>query len=74
MTTAEIARKIDALPPALRQEVADFVDFIEHRHQRHASGEINLAWAGALRDMRDQYSSVELQHVIADIRAADKGS
>lgn len=72
MTRAEIVQKIESLPPELQREVADFIDFIEQRHRRHVSGQINLDWVGALQDMREQYSSVELQHAIAEMRAGSR--
>ena len=53
---------IKNLPPELQQEVQDFVDFLMEKHMPQRKVELKLDWRGALRDMRDQYTSVELQH------------
>lgn len=44
--------RIKGLPPDLRREVEDFVR------------KMTFSWAGVLTDLRDQYTSVELQHKI----------
>ncbi len=49
------------LPPELQQEVRDFVHYLldtkVHRKQRY----LRLSWAGGLSDLRDRYTSLELQ-------------
>jgi len=72
MTAAELLQKIESLTPELQQEVADFVDFIGQRHRHHISEPLDLSWAGALRELHDQFTSVELQHAIADIRSGER--
>lgn len=57
---------IDRLPPDLQQEVRDFVEFLLERRMGRPKGELRLDWRGALRDLRDRYTSVELQHRILD--------
>lgn len=61
-----IEERIKELPPELQQEVEDFVEFlIEKRvHRPRPKAQLKLDWRGALRDLRDQYTSVELQHEI----------
>ncbi len=59
---------VDRLPPDLRQEVRDFVEFLLERRARKPRGAPLLDWAGALADLRDQHDSVELQHRIAESR------
>jgi len=56
---------IEQLPPELQQEVRDFVEFLLEKRLSKAKtkkGELKLGWRGALRDLRDKYTSVELQH------------
>jgi len=54
---------IKELPPDLRQEVQDFVEFLlERKVNRKKLQKPRLDWKGALKDLRDQYTSVELQH------------
>ena len=65
--------KIRALPPELQAQVAAFVDFLWERRteaaskkgQSQARRKPKFKWAGALADLGDQYTSVELQHEIS---------
>lgn len=57
-----IEEKIRELPSELQREVEDFVDFLIERRVGKPKGHLKLDWRGALRDLRDQYTSVELQH------------
>ena len=50
------------LPLEIRQEVRDFIEFLLEKRVRKPQAELSLEWRGALRDLRDQYTSVELQH------------
>ena len=59
-----LEQKIKELPPELQQEVEDFVDILTERREQPAKGQLKLDWRGSLRDLRDQYTSVELQHEI----------
>jgi mRNA-degrading endonuclease RelE of RelBE toxin-antitoxin system len=52
---------VKELPPELQQEVEDFVQFLAEKWRRKAGGKLRQDWAGALRDYRDQYTSLELQ-------------
>ena len=57
---------IDQLPPELQEKVRDFVKFLLEKKvakfRAKKEGELKLDWRGALRDLRDKYTSVELQH------------
>ena len=58
---------VQSLPPDMQQQVQDYIEFLlEKRLKPH--GKPTFEWAGALRDLRDQYTSVELQHRISDWR------
>jgi len=59
---------IKQLPPDLRDEVEDFVEFLVEKRLKKTHGRPTFAWAGALRDIRDKYTSVELQHRISHWR------
>jgi hypothetical protein len=41
--------------------VEGFVDFLIDRRVYHPKGKMKLSWEGALADLRDQHSSVDLQ-------------
>jgi hypothetical protein len=53
------------LPPEAQQDVFEYalqrLNEIEPKKKQ-----IGLSWRGALRDLRDQYTSVELQHKALD--------
>ncbi len=56
-----IEEKIKELPPELQQEVADFVEFLLKTKVRRKQKKLRMTWAGALREFRDQFTSLELQ-------------
>lgn len=57
-----IKELVEKLPPDLQQEVKDFVEFLlKKRATEKPKKKLRLDWAGALRDYRDQYTSLELQ-------------
>jgi hypothetical protein len=53
---------VKELPLDLHEDVRDFVEFLLEKRVRKPKGKLTLEWKGALRDLRDQYTSVELQH------------
>jgi hypothetical protein len=67
-----IEERIKALPPELRQEIEDFVEFIYSRWIKKTRSKPNFDWGGALKDLKEQYTSVELQHKISDWRIEAK--
>jgi hypothetical protein len=58
--------RIKGLPPDLRREVEDFVDFLIDRRVPRPKGKMEFDWEGALADLRDQHTSVDLQHKILE--------
>jgi hypothetical protein len=50
------------LPPELRQEVHDFARSLLETKVRAPRKKLRLNWAGGLREFRDKYTSLELQH------------
>jgi len=52
---------IKKLPPELQREVKDFIDFLIEKKARKQGVKLRQDWAGALKDYRDKYSSLELQ-------------
>jgi|APFre7841882793_1041355.scaffolds.fasta_scaffold00924_5 hypothetical protein len=58
-----LIQKIDALPPHLQQEVLDYADFLAQKYiSRKRKGKFKFKWAGALSELKSQFTSVELQH------------
>ncbi|MEA3349072.1 MAG: DUF2281 domain-containing protein [Chloroflexota bacterium] len=62
---------IEELPPDIQQDVQEFAEFLLEKRTRKPKGKLIFDWAGALKDLRDQYASVELQHKIAEWRMAE---
>ncbi len=56
------------LPAEMRQEVRDFAAFLLEKRQKKSKSKPTFDWAGALQDLRDQYTSVQLQHQMAEWR------
>jgi hypothetical protein len=63
-----LPKLIQSLPPEMQQEVQDFIEFLLTKRARRSRGKPTFEWAGALEDLRDQYTSVDLQHKISDWR------
>jgi hypothetical protein len=53
---------IRELPPELRQEVKDFIEFLLRKRAKRSPKPLRLEWKGALQDMRAHFTAVELQH------------
>ena len=49
------------LPPEVRSEVRDFVEFLLAKRERRTRKVLRQGWAGALSDYREQYTSLELE-------------
>ena len=68
MADLSLQEMLRMLPPALQSEVRDFVAFLlEHKVKRQVLP-MKFQWEWALKDMRGQYTSVLLQHQIAELR------
>ncbi|MDY0300732.1 MAG: DUF2281 domain-containing protein [Trichlorobacter sp.] len=59
---SNLAEKINDLPRSMQSEVEDYVDFlIKKRGLKVVTPPLRLSWAGRLSELRDKYSSCELQ-------------
>ncbi|MCD6289810.1 MAG: DUF2281 domain-containing protein [Anaerolineae bacterium] len=56
-----IEEMFQELPHDLQQEVIDFMEFLIQKRALKRGRKLRQDWAGALRDYRDQYTSLELQ-------------
>ncbi len=56
-----IEEMVKRLPPDLKREVEDFVNFLIEKKARRQGRKLRQDWAGALKDYRDKYTSLELQ-------------
>ena len=67
-TLDEIVEATKELPEDLQREVADFVEFLSQRRVRPMRNKLRFDWVGALSDLKDKYTSVELQHMTSEWR------
>jgi len=57
-----IEQLVQTLPPELQREVEDFAQFlIEKCHGPQPARFLRQDWGGGLRELRDQYSALQLQ-------------
>jgi mRNA-degrading endonuclease RelE of RelBE toxin-antitoxin system len=56
-----LLEKLEKLPAEKRQEVEKFVEALLNKQKPKTKTTLRQDWAGALRDYRDQYTSLELQ-------------
>jgi len=52
---------IKALTPELQREAEDFIRFLLEKQAKKVGKRLRQDWAGALKDFREQYTSLELQ-------------
>ncbi len=63
-----LAALVEELPPDAQAQVRDFIESLLTKRGRKPAGKLRQDWAGALRDVRDQGSAVELQRKALDWR------
>lgn len=61
MATKQIDELVQELPPDVQMQVRDFVEFLLSKHGRRTGRPLRQDWAGALREHREKYTSLELQ-------------
>ena len=64
-----INEMINELAPGQQTEVRDFVEFLLAKQRASPNQKPQFDWAGALKDMRDDYTAVDLQHEIVRLRS-----
>ncbi len=66
----DFKKLIEQLPPDIEQEVKDFAEFLlAKRIQKKRDRKLSQDWAGALKNYRGQYTSLELQKKAAEWRS-----
>ena len=61
IATRPLQELVQELPADMRAEVRDFVEFLLAKRGRREKRTLRQDWAGALRNYRQQYTSLELQ-------------
>jgi hypothetical protein len=70
MYEKKIELKIRELPEGLRREVLDYVEFLLKKYKGRKIGakKFKFDWEGGLSEIREKFTSVELQHKVLDWR------
>ena len=69
MSIEEMVKK---LPAELQEEVKEFVQSLLEKRAKRRKQKPKFDWAGALKDLKRDYSSVELQHKISEWRIGER--
>jgi hypothetical protein len=64
-----INEMVNELAPGQQAEVRDFVECLLAKQRSSTRRKPQFDWAGALKDMRDDYTSVDLQREITRLRS-----
>lgn len=64
MLEKEIEIKLQNLPEDLKKEVLDYIEFLSKKYEKKESSsrKFKFNWEGALADIDEKLTSVELQH------------
>lgn len=65
-STEELFRQ---LGPESQKEARTFIEYLIAKQEARRRQQPQFDWAGALSEMRDQYSSVDLQHQLLNWRS-----
>lgn len=57
----KLEERIRDLPPEAQRELEEFLEILISKHSKRGSRRLKQNWAGGLRDLRDKYTSLELQ-------------
>ncbi len=63
MNAQIIHAKVDELPFALQQEVLDYIEYLLQKYPySREQHQFRFDWEGGLSELRERFTSVELQH------------
>ncbi len=64
MNEIEINSKFKMLPDPIKIEVLDYIEFLSNKyyHNKAKKKGFQFNWEGGLSELKEKYSSVELQH------------
>jgi hypothetical protein len=63
-----IEEMVKMLPEELQKEVKDFIQSLLEKRTKKRGVQLRQDWAGALRDYRSQYTSLEIQKKALELR------
>lgn len=59
---------LNSLSPDEQRAVERYLESLQRQRSQASSTEPDFAWAGALSDLRDRFTSVDLQHALLSAR------
>ena len=62
MNEVDIQSKFQSLSPELKKEVLDYIDFLISKNKKQKTKKLTFEWQGKLSDLKEEFTSVELQH------------
>jgi len=63
MRKQKIKDKLEELPSDVQKEVLDYIDYLLQKHKKYTSTKkFKFDWEGGLSELKEKYTSVELQH------------
>lgn len=63
MSDKTLKTKIEELPTDLKKEVLDYIEFLLQKYSKRIKKEkFRFDWEGGLSELKDKFTSVELQH------------
>ena len=64
MYEKDINLKMKKLPDSLKKEILDYTEFLikKYKISKTEDKKIKFDWEGGLSELKDKYTSVELQH------------
>lgn len=72
MSKDTLVAKYEALPVPAQRQVETFIEFLSQttptKPSRSAKRRFKFDWAGGLADLKEQFTAVELQHQLNELR------
>ncbi len=70
MYEMEIDVNLKKLPEYLRREVLDYTEFLinKYKSRENKSKKFRFKWAGGLSEIKEKFTSLELQHKVLEWR------
>ena len=64
MDELDIQSKFQSLSPELKKEVLDYIDFLisRNKNKKEITKKLTFEWQGKLSGLKEEFTSVELQH------------
>ncbi|MCX6266661.1 MAG: DUF2281 domain-containing protein [Bacteroidetes bacterium] len=73
MELASFIEDFGNLPESIQRQLIDYAEFLrakakQNRKSKKVKHNFTFSWENGLSDLKDQYTSVELQHKITELR------